>query len=56
MAITKLRQQEIIQYKIDILAEKLSNFISYGISNTKYNKLETKRDNFIIALAIIDAS
>ena len=56
MAITKVRQQEILQYKIDTLQQKLNSFITYGISINKYIKLDTRRDNFIAAKVILDAS
>jgi len=55
MVITKARQQEILQHKINILTQKLTKFIAYGISNSKYNKLELRKNNFIAAKVIVDA-
>lgn len=53
---TKARQQEILQYKIDTLTQKLLNFLTYGISVRKINKLTMMKDEFVAAKAIVDAS
>jgi len=56
MAITKTRQQEILQYKVDMLTQKVTNFIQYGISVRKITKLGMMKDNFMAAKVILDAS
>ena len=53
---TKARQQEILQYKIDTLTQKVINFIQYGISNRKITKLGVLKDGFVAAKVIVDAS
>lgn len=56
MAITKTRQQEILQHKIDFYTQKYNNFIQHGISVRKINKVNMFKDQYVAAKAIVDAS
>lgn len=53
---TKARKQEILQYQIDYLTQKVANFILYGISTRKIDRLNTKKTKFNNSKAIVDAS
>jgi len=53
---TKARKQEILQWKIDYLTQKVANFILYGISTRKIDKLNIKKTKFNNSKAIVDAS
>lgn len=56
MAMTKARQQEILQHKINFYADKYDKYIQYGISIKKINRVDALRDQYIAAKAIVDAS
>jgi hypothetical protein len=53
---TKARKQEILQWRIDYLTQKVANFILYGISTRKIDKLNIKKTKFNNSKAIVDAS
>lgn len=53
---TKERQLEIIQHKIDFYTEKYNNFITHGISIKKINKVDMLKDQYIANKAIVEAS
>ena len=54
--ISKSRQQEILQFKIDFFEERRLNFIKYGISTKKIDKVNLLKGQFANAKAIVDAS
>jgi len=53
---TKERQLEIIQHNIDFYDEKYNNFIKFGISIKKIDRVEALRDGFIASKAIVEAT
>jgi hypothetical protein len=53
---TKARKQEILQWRIDYLTQKIANFQLYGISFRKIDKLNVKKTKFSNSKAIVDAS
>ena len=53
---TKERQLEILQHKIDFYTEKYNNFVIHGISIKKINKVDMLKDQYIASKAIVEAS
>lgn len=56
MAMTKERQQEILQHKINYYTDRYNLFILYGISSKKIDKVDMLKDQYIATKAIVDAS